>query len=149
MSRKIIRPVQLHNSGAHGEQAVRRVAIYVRVSTEEQVEGYSLDAQRRAARAYCAERGWQIRVEYVEKGRSARYEDLSRRPQFKAMLEAAEDHHFDVVLVHKLDRFARNLLVLLTSLNRLGKANMSFVSVAEQMDYSTPQGRLFLIMLGV
>src|SRR5262249_23628187 len=75
-----------------------------------------------------------------------------RRPRpaaaFKAMLEAAEARQVDAVLVHKLDRFARNLLVLLTSLNRLGRADVSFVSVTEQIDYSTPQGRLFLIMLG-
>src|SRR5215831_16577882 len=64
------------------------------------------------------------------------------------MLEAAEARQVEVVLVQKLDRFARNLLVLLTSLNRLGRADVSFVSVTEQIDYSTPQGRLFLIMLG-
>jgi DNA invertase Pin-like site-specific DNA recombinase len=136
--------VRLLPSGGRSQ----RIAVYVRVSSEEQLEGYSLEAQLRAIRAYCAERGWRIVLEYVEEGKSARYEDLTRRPRFKAMLEAAEARRFDVVLVHKLDRFARNLLVLLTSLNRLGRADVSFVSVTEQIDYSTPQGRLFLIMLG-
>src|SRR5262249_19905800 len=59
-------------------RAPQRVALYVRVSSEEQLEGSSLDAQRRAARALCAVRGWQIVAKYAEEGRSARYEDLSR-----------------------------------------------------------------------
>src|SRR2546425_5095000 len=150
MARKIIRPLTAHEvvRPANGHQRRQRVALYVRVSSEEQLEGYSLDAQVRAAQAFCAERGWEIVATYPEEGKSARYEDLSRRPRFKAMLEAAEARLVDVVLVHKLDRFAPNLLVLLTSLNRLGRADVSFVSVTEQIDYSTPQGRLFLMMLG-
>jgi DNA invertase Pin-like site-specific DNA recombinase len=151
MARKIIRPlppasIAVLGTNRHGRGL--RVAVYVRVSSEEQLEGYSLDAQLRAIRAYCAERGWEIVVEYVEEGKSARNEDLSRRPRFKAMLDAADARQVDAIVVHKLDRFARNLLVLLTSLNRLGRADVSFVSVSEQIDYSTPQGRLFLIMLG-
>jgi DNA invertase Pin-like site-specific DNA recombinase len=152
MARKIIRPVTVGDIAArgtpNGHRPTYRVAIYVRVSSEEQVEGYSLDAQLRAARTYCPERGWEIVAEYVEERKSARYEDLNGRPRFKAMLEAAEARTFDAIVVYKLDRFARNLLVLLTSLNRLGRADISFVSISEQIDYSTPQGRLFLIMLG-
>ncbi len=126
-----------------------RAAIYARVSTDEQVEGYSLDAQLRACRQHCSDRGWQVVAEYVEEGRSARHEDLRRRPQFSAMMQAADSRAFDLVLVHKLDRFARNTLVLLTCLNRLGNAGVAFASVTEQqLDYSTPQGRLFLVMLG-
>jgi hypothetical protein len=83
-------------------------------------EGYSLDAQVRAVRARCAERGWEVAGEpFVEDARSARYEDLNRRPTFKALLEAADARAFDVVLVHKLDRFARNLRVTLETLERL------------------------------
>ncbi len=151
MGRKIIRSLterELNITGSSSRERRCRVAIYVRVSSEEQVDGYSLDAQLRAARLYCAERNWDIVAEYVEEGKSARYEDLSRRPRFQSMLDAAEARAFDVALVHKLDRFARNILVLLTTLNRLGRADVSVVSINEQIDYSTPQGKLFLIMLG-
>jgi hypothetical protein len=128
MARKIIRPLATGKSQLRPLPAIQRrqrVAVYVRVSSEEQLEGYSLEAQLRAIRGHCAERGWDVSAEYVEEGKSARYEDLSRRPRFKVMLEAAEARQFDVVLVHKLGRFARNPLVLLTSLNRLGRADVS------------------------
>lgn len=151
MGRKIIRPLDRPALSANGSPAAlrpQRVAVYVRVSSEEQLEGYSLDAQLRAARATCAERGWEIAAEYVEEGRSARYDDLSRRPRYKAMLEAADARAFDVVLVHKLDRFARNLLVLLETLGRLGRANVALESCTERLDYVTPQGKLFMVLMG-
>jgi site-specific DNA recombinase len=151
MARKIIRPLDRPATAIARPANARpqRVAVYVRVSSEEQLEGYSLDAQLRAARAYIAERGWEIAGEpFVEDGKSARYEDLSRRPKFKALLEAAEQRRYDVVLVHKLDRFARNLLVLLETLGRLGRADVSLESCSEQLDYSTPHGRLFMVLMG-
>src|SRR5207248_311203 len=92
--------------------------------------------------------GWPIVAEYVEEGRSARYEDLRRRPRFAALLEAADQRAFDVVLVHKLDRFARNLLVLLETLGRLGRANVALESATERLDYATPQGKLFMTLMG-
>src|SRR5688500_3929753 len=86
----------------------QRAALYYRVSSEEQVEGYSLDAQQRAARAYCESHGWSVAHEYRDEGRSARTDDLRKRPAFAAMLADADAGLFDVVVVHKLDRFARN-----------------------------------------
>lgn len=151
MARKIIRPLArpgLSLNGSPASARPQRAAVYVRVSSEEQLEGYSLDAQLRAARATCAERGWQIVAEYVEEGRSARYEDLSRRPRFKALMESADARTFDVVLVHKLDRFARNLLVLLETLGRLGRADVALESCSERLDYATPQGKLFMVLMG-
>jgi DNA invertase Pin-like site-specific DNA recombinase len=152
MARKIIRPLDrpalVARNGSAANGPPQRVAVYVRVSSEEQLEGYSLDAQLRAARATCAERGWRITAEYVEEGRSARYEDLSRRPRFKALIEAADARSFDVVLVHKLDRFARNLLVLLETLGRLGRADVALESCSERLDYATPQGKLFMVLMG-
>lgn len=151
MARKIIRPLDRPALAANGtapHARPQRVAVYVRVSSEEQLEGYSLDAQLRAARAYCEDRGWEITATYPEEGRSARYEDLSRRPAFKGMLEAADAHAFDVVLVHKLDRFARNLSVTLRTLDRLAQRGVSFVSLSEQMDFTTPIGKVILATLG-
>src|SRR5215212_7388115 len=86
-----------------------RAAIYERVSSEEQVEGYSLDARDRAGRLYCETHGLKAVHVYREEGRSARTDDLSKRPAFRQMLDDAEAGLFEVVVVHKLDRFARNL----------------------------------------
>jgi DNA invertase Pin-like site-specific DNA recombinase len=117
------------------------------VGPEEQLKGYSLDVQRRAAQALCAERGWEAVAEYADEGRPARYEDLNRRPRLKAMIEAAESHQVDVVLVHKLDRFARNLRVTLDTLERLERCRVAFASIAENMDFTSPIGKVILATL--
>lgn len=66
-----------------------KAASYSRVSDEEQVEGYSLDAQRRAFRAYTESQGWEVHREYVEEGVSARTDDVAKRPLFQ---EAISTH---------------------------------------------------------
>jgi DNA invertase Pin-like site-specific DNA recombinase len=124
-----------------------RVAIYARVSSEEQVEGYSLDAQLRACRRYVADHGWTVFREYIEEGRSARTDDVNKRPQFKQMMEDAQQRHIDTVLVHKLDRFARNRRIAFDCFDHLTKWNIGFVSLLENMDFSTPWGGLALTML--
>lgn len=130
-----------------GPPLPRRAAIYLRVSSEEQVQGYSLDAQERACRMYCEMHGWRVVNLYRDEGRSARTEQLSKRPAFAKMLEDAETGRIDVVIVHKLDRLARNRTIAFDAFNRLGTANVGFVSIAENLDYSTPAGQLMLTML--
>src|SRR5215210_487529 len=110
-----------------------RVAIYVRVLTEEQVEGYSLSAQERATEAFCEAKGWEITARYRDEGKSARTEVLAKRPEFVRMLSDADAGRFDVIVVHKLDRFARNIRVTLDTLARLEQANVAFVSISENM----------------
>ncbi len=126
----------------------KRAALYVRVSSDEQVEGYSLPAQERAIEAYCVLHGYDIAVHYRDEGKSARTDDLAKRPAFRQMLEDAGAGLFDIVVVHKLDRFARNLRVTLETLDRLEKANVGFVSVNENMDFATPMGRVVLSTMG-
>src|ERR687898_314531 len=115
-----------------------RAALYERVSSEEQVEGYSLDAQDRAGRLYCETHGLEAVHVYRDEGRSGRTDDLSKRPAFRQMLNDAEAGLFDVVVVHKLDRFARNRRVAFEAFERLAKARVGFVSLSEQMEYSSP-----------
>jgi DNA invertase Pin-like site-specific DNA recombinase len=125
-----------------------RAALYGRVSTEEQVEGYSLDAQRRAFQALVQGRGWVADREYLEEGRSARSDDIRKRPKFKEAIDYALEGKYDVLVVHKIDRFARKLRITLEYFEKLGKAGVGFVSVQEQVDYSIPSGKLMLVMLG-
>lgn len=61
-------------------------ALYARVSTEEQVEGYSIDAQRRAFQAFVEGRGWTIYQEYIDEGKPARTDDVSKRPSMCPMV---------------------------------------------------------------
>ena len=125
-----------------------RAALYARVSTEEQVEGYSIDAQRRAFQTLVRGRDWIASNEYLEEGRSARTEDISKRPVFKEIIADALAGKFDVLVVHKLDRFSRNLRITLEYFDKLLKAGVTFVSINEQMDFTSPSGKVHLALLG-
>lgn len=128
--------------------ATTRLAMYVRVSSEEQIKGYSLSAQERAIDSYAAQHGHHIVARYRDEGKSAKTDSIAKRPAFRQMLADAEAGRFDVVVVHKLDRFARNLQVQLGAYDRLGKAGVGFVSLNENLDYTTPMGRMILSQLG-
>jgi site-specific DNA recombinase len=126
---------------------VRAVA-YVRVSDLSQVDGHSLDAQERLFKELCKNRNWEPVSIYREEGRSAHVDAIARRPVFRKLLEDVTKHDFDVVVVHTLDRWSRNLKITLESLTTLGKHNVGLVSIAENIDYSRPEGMLFTQMLG-
>ncbi len=108
-----------------------RAGIYYRVSSEEQVDGFSLDAQRRLLQEYCATKGWSIAEEYADEGKSARGDTIEKRPAFKRMMEDVEDGRLDAVVVHKIDRFSRNIRVTFESLERLHRHRVLFTTVVE------------------
>jgi site-specific DNA recombinase len=122
-----------------------RAGLYARVSREEAAEGYSLDEQLEAMRRFCRERKWTVVAEYVEPGHTGTVKD---RPAFTEALGDCEAGKLDILLTHQLDRFYRNLQLQLETLGQLGRWNVGYLSVTEQIDYSTPQGMLFLSMLG-
>lgn len=125
-----------------------KAALYARVSSEEQVEGYSIDAQRRAFRQLCELRQWVSLREYIEEGKSAHTDDLRKRPVFKQAIDDAVAGQYDVLVVHKIDRFSRRLRVTLEYFEKLGKAGVGFVSIQNDIDYSTPTGKFMLVMQG-
>ena len=75
-----------------------RAALLARVSSEEQVEGYSLDAQRRAFRTLVEGRAWSCYKEYLEEGRSAHTDDVRKRPVFQEAIEAGLADKYDVLV---------------------------------------------------
>jgi site-specific DNA recombinase len=118
---------------------------YLRVSSRRQVDkgfdedGLSLPAQREACLRYAGEHGIAIVGEYIERGESARTAD---RPAFQAMLARIQQaRDVQVVVVHKVDRFARNLEDHVTVRALLRRLGVELVSVVEPLDDS-PQGRL-------
>src|SRR5436190_15927489 len=128
--------------------AAKRAVGYFRVSSEEQVEGYSISAQERAYRQYVEAHGYTSAGEYRDEGKSARTDHIKRRPSFAQMLHDAHEGLFDVIVVHKMDRFSRSMRVAVQVFEQLGKCNVGLVSVSEpNVDYSTPQGKLFMHML--
>jgi site-specific DNA recombinase len=69
-------------------------------------------------------------------------------PQFAQLLKDAAHGIFDAVIVHTIDRWARSSAVQAEALQRLGNANIGFVSVTENMDYTTPRGKWMLTLMG-
>ena len=125
-----------------------RAALYARVSSEEQVEGFSLDAQNRGNMDFCKAKGWTVVEEYVDQGKSARGDDLAKRPAFQKMMNDVSSGRLDVVVVHKLDRFARNIRVTFEQFQILDRNNVLFASVSEQgLDFTTPIGKVLLSVL--
>jgi site-specific DNA recombinase len=125
-----------------------RAALYARVSTEEQTEGYSIDAQKRAFQRLCEERGWIPHHEYIEAGKSAHTDDIRKRPVFKQAIDDALSGQYEILVVHKIDRFARRAAITMEYFEKLGKADVGFVSIENNIDYSTPEGKLMLLIQG-
>jgi DNA invertase Pin-like site-specific DNA recombinase len=120
------------------------------VSSEEQLDGNSLDAQRRAIEAACAERGWILVAWYADEGVSAHTDDITKRPAFHQMVQDAQQRRFDAIVVHKLDCFARSVVVALATFKRLSDLGISFLSLSEQgMDFTTPMGKVLFGMLAL
>ncbi len=117
-----------------------RVAIYTRVSTEDQAkEGFSLDAQRERLEAYCKARGWSIAKSYVDDGHSGR--DV-KRPAYQSMM--SERDTWDTVLVIKMDRIHRNSRNFMEMMENLQEWDKNFVSATESFDTSTAMGRFVM-----
>src|SRR5215470_4188849 len=123
------------------------VAGYVRRSSWMQKENFSMDAQKRAILDECARRGLPAPVFYEDDERSARGEQIAKRPAFKKLLEDVEAGRVQMVMVHTLDRWSRNVMVTLQSFRILAEKHTAFVSLSEHIDYSTPEGRLQLTIL--
>lgn len=126
--------------------SVRSAAGYIRVSRAEQAEhGHSMDAQHDLIHQYAQQRGWNLVQIYQDPGISGTRDD---RPALRQLLADAETGLFDVVVVHAIDRFYRDLVGLLAALNHLYKHNVSFISITENIDFTTPWGKLALAVLG-
>ncbi len=125
-----------------------RAAIYVRVSTARQAqEGYSLDAQERAARSYCLAHGYQVCKVYADEGVSAK--DIAHRQKMVTMLEDADNGMIDVVVVWSLSRFTRSVSDLYLTCERLRILGVALESCTEAFETRTAMGRAMLGMLGV
>src|SRR5277367_44902 len=120
-----------------------RAAIYARVSTIGQ--GQSPEMQVRELREYCERRGWEIAGEYVDAGISGAKDS---RPELNRLIADAHHRRFDAAVVWKFDRFARSVSHLLRALDTFNSIGIAFVSLSEQMDTSTPTGKMVFTVLG-
>ena len=123
-----------------------RIAVsYVRVSTKRQAEkggtseGFSIPAQKAANQQKAESMGAFVVKEFVDRGESAKTAD---RPALQGMLEYIKSHKVDYVIVHKLDRLARNRADDVEISKALQQVNTRLVSTSESFDDSTPSGSL-------
>ncbi|HLW52957.1 MAG TPA: recombinase family protein [Candidatus Angelobacter sp.] len=121
----------------------QRVALYARVSTSD--KGQDPEMQLAELREYCERREWTIRREYVDSGISGAKES---RPELNRLMADAYRREFDTVLVWKVDRFGRSLKGLVTSLADLHALGVAFVSLKDNLDLTTPTGRLTFQIIG-
>jgi len=112
-----------------------------------QAENFSLEAQKHALYEECKKRGLPEPVFYIDDELSARTEQIAKRPAFQQLLNDVMSGLINVVIVHTLDRWSRNVSVTLESFRILSESQTAFISVSEHIDYSTPEGRLQLTIL--
>lgn len=127
---------------------VLRVALYVRVSTQEQAkEGYSVGEQTERLKKYCEAMEWDIFKIYVDPGYSG---GDTNRPGLQDLISDVETGAVDKVVVYKLDRLSRSQLDTLYLIEKVFLANNTdFVSMSENFDTSTPFGRAMIGILAV
>ena len=120
---------------------------YVRVSTEEQaVNGVSIDAQKEILQAYAVVKGYTDFKIYTDEGFSGK--NLNR-PDVQRLLEECRSGKVEAVIVWRLDRLSRSLRDTLETIEDIFMpAGVSLISVTENIDTSTPTGKLMLTMIG-
>jgi DNA invertase Pin-like site-specific DNA recombinase len=117
-----------------------RVALYVRVSTSDQ----NCEGQEAELRQYAKDRGWEIAQVYRDKMSGAK----NSRPALDALMADARRHKFAIAVVWKFDRFARSVSHLLHALETFSALGIAFVSLSEQIDTTTPTGKMVFTVLG-
>jgi len=119
----------------------KTAAIYARVSTDKQ----KVDLQLNELHDFVARSGWTIYQEYIDQSFTGAN---TNRPAFLAMMEAAKKRKFDLLVVWKLDRLSRSLKDLINTLDELGSCGIDFVSYDNNLDTSTPTGKLVFQIVG-
>lgn len=120
-----------------------RAAIYARVSTTN--HGQDVTLQTRELEQFAQARGWRVAGQYLDVGISGAKDS---RPALNHLMADAHRRKFDVIVVWKFDRFARSVSHLLRALETFNALGIGFVSLSEQMDTTTPTGKMVFTVLG-
>jgi len=118
-----------------------KCAIYCRVSTRDQ----SVEMQLVQLREYAQRRGWEIADEYIDEAVSG---IKKKRPGLDRLMADCQQRLVDVVLVWKFDRFARSVTHLTQALETFQALGIDFVSYSQNLDTSTPMGKMLFVIIG-
>ncbi|MCD8858311.1 recombinase family protein [Staphylococcus gallinarum] len=126
------------------EMKKKRIGGYIRVSTEKQVMGYSIEGQITQIEQYCQFNSYELVDIYADRGISGK---SMNRPELQRMLNDAKNGKLDCVMVYKTNRLARNTSDLLTIVEELHRQNVEFFSLSERMEVKNSTGKLMLQIL--
>ena len=127
---------------------MKRVVSYLRISTVNQIDNTSIEVQREKIDLYCKLNNITLVKEFKDEGLSAK--GIEKREEYNKMIDFINDidNCIDCILVYKADRIHRSLKNLMIMIDKLEEINVGFISITEQFDTSSPQGLLFLQMIG-
>lgn len=121
-----------------------RVALYIRVSGEEQkIKGLSLEAQQERLEVYAKERGWVIVGIYIDAAKTAR-KNLHKRTEFHRMMESVKRDEVDILLFCRLDRWFRSVADYYKIMEVLQAHDCDWKTTDEEYDTTTANGRLYI-----
>ena len=121
-----------------------RVALYIRVSGEEQkIKGLSLEAQQERLESYARERGWIISGIYVDAAKTAR-KNMHKRTEFQRMIESVKRDEVDILLFCRLDRWFRSVADYYKIMEILQEHHCEWKTTDEEYDTTTANGRLYI-----
>lgn len=124
----------------------KKCVIYIRVSTEMQVDGFSLDGQRNILKRYAEREGMIVKDIYEDAGKSGK--SIEGRPAFTKMLKDIGDGlSIDYILVYKLSRFGRNAADILNSIEYIQSYDINLIATEEGIDSSQTSGKLLISVL--
>ena len=121
-----------------------KIVSYLRCSTSYQLEGHSIDNQRLKIKQYCELHNLILSEEIVDEGVSGKN---SNREGYMRLLEIVRKGECDGVVVYSLSRFSRNTMDTLSSIEKMNQKGITFHSLSENIDTSSPNGRFFLTIL--
>lgn len=121
-----------------------RVALYIRVSGEEQkIKGLSLEAQQERLEAYAREKGWIVTGVYIDAAKTAR-KNLHKRAEFQKMIEAVKRDEVDLLLFCRLDRWFRSVADYYKVMEILQAHGCDWKTIDEEYDTTSANGRLYI-----
>ena len=137
---------QYYIGGMTMNRSEKKCVLYPRVSTEMQVDGFSLDGQKSSLRRFADREEMEIVNIYEDAGKSGK--SIEGRPAFKQMLLDIENGlEIDYILVYKLSRFGRNAADILNSLEHIQAFGVNLICIEEGIDSSQTSGKLLISVL--
>ena len=123
---------------------MNQIVSYLRCSTSYQLETHSINNQRLKIKQYCELHNLTLIEEIVDEGVSGK---TSKREGYLRLLDMIENGKCDGVIVYSLSRFSRNTMDTLSSIEKMNQKGITFHSLSESIDTSSPNGRFFLTIL--